>query len=396
MNRELASPTVPLTAWAEALLDDLKARGLERHLVPVGSDTSPLDFTNNDYLDLRTHRALQRAAGPDRDPYCGAGASRLLSGTHAIHLKAERALAELFGTEASLLFSSGYSANVSVLSALIGREDRVHSDALNHASLIDGIRLSGASVSIYPHLDMTTLEKNLAAQAPGTRRQWIVTDALFSMDGDFAPLVHMDNLARKYGAALYVDESHSAGILGDRGAGLCHLRGITPDVIMCGLGKAFGSLGGAVLAAGPIVRLLVHRARGFVYSTAVPPVLAEVAHEACSLVAGAKEQRNHLRRNIEYLNAQLTELGLANDTATKQLLPSPIFTVGTRGPRACTRAAQALREHGVTVAAIREPTVPPGGDRLRMSVRADHRRSDLDTLADALHTHQHLLFTASP
>jgi 8-amino-7-oxononanoate synthase len=352
-------------------LEALAARGLLREPPlpdrPPSSEspalppaTALVDLCSNDYL------------GYAREPWPvsnatigGAGASRLVSGNHAAHEDAEAILASWLSTEAALLFSSGYAANVGVLSALARPGDVIVSDALNHASIIDGCRLSGASVRVVPHCDAAAVDAALAGSPSGSRR-WVVTETYFSMDGDSPDLSALRSICDRRDAALIVDEAHALGVRGPRGAGLCADLGIRPDVIVGAAGKALG-LHGAYVAGSRSLRLwLWNRARSFVFSTGISPALAAAI--------GARARR-----------ASADDAGRARLGATAIHLREGLDALGVRGVRECRgpvipwlvgpadeamRLSVRLREHGIRVQAIRPPTVPAGTSRLRVTATA--------------------------
>jgi 8-amino-7-oxononanoate synthase len=361
----------------EAELARLEAAGLRRRLRALASaadaeavvdDRRVLLFCSNNYLGLATHPALCAAAAHAIERYgCGAGASRLIAGHTELHAAVEAKLAAFKGTEAALLFSSGYQANVGTITALVGRGDHVFSDALNHASIIDGCRLSRASVQVYPHRDVRALEALLAAAPPAGRRL-IVTDSVFSMDGDRAPLRALAGLAEQYHSWLMVDEAHATGVLGARGAGLAEADGVTSRIAahMGTLSKALGGMGAYVAGSRALIEVLVNRARSFVYTTGLAPSAVAAAGAALDVVAAEPERRSALARNAEQLRTGLRALGLdvRGDT---HIVPVVV------GDNARALAlAEALLARGVLVQAIRPPTVPEGAARLRVTPMATH------------------------
>jgi len=366
----------------------LDAAGLRRRLRPLSTasdaevasaDRRLLLLSSNNYLGLATHPAVCRAASMAIERYgCGTGSSRLIAGSTDLHVEVEQKLAAFKGTEAALLFASGYQANVGAITTLVGRGDHVYSDALNHASIIDGCRLSRATVHVYPHRDVRALEALLATTPPGGRRL-IVTDSVFSMDGDRAPLAELVALADAYHSHLMIDEAHATGVLGARGAGLADECGLVERIAvhMGTLGKALGSMGAYVAGSRTLVDLLVNRARSFVYTTGLAPAAVAAAGAALDVLAAEPARREALFENAEHLRAELTELGFAVDGDT-HILPVRI------GDNARAMAvADGLVARDVLVQAIRPPTVPPGTARLRVTPMATHSRAQLARAIEA-------------
>jgi 8-amino-7-oxononanoate synthase len=372
--------------WARQELSALEGKGLRRTLEPLSSPQGPvvriggrelLNFSSNDYLGLAADARVAAAfADGLRRWGTGAGASRLVVGDTDAHRRLERRLAEFEGTEAALLFNGGYPANLGMVQALVGRGDLVVSDALNHASLVDGCQLSRAEVVVVPHADVGAVARALAASAG--RRKLVITDAVFSMDGDAAPLGELASVCTRAGAALFVDEAHATGVLGARGAGLCELTGITPDVRMGTLGKALGVFGAYGAGSKELIDLFVNRARSVVFSTTLPPALCEAVLVAVDLLEHDPELRPRLWRNIRRFVDGLQRLGLS---ARAQSAIVPVV-LGTP-PRAMAAAAF-LRQRGILVKAIRPPTVPEGTSRLRFALSAAHTEAQVDRALEAL------------
>jgi 8-amino-7-oxononanoate synthase len=375
-------------------LRSLETQGLLRALEP---QTSPpgaeivlpsgerlVNFSSNDYLGLAAHPAVSEALGRAAAQWgSGASASRLVCGDFLPHRELENALARFEGGEAAVLFGSGYAANCGLLPAFAGREDVILSDALNHASLVDGCRLSRARVEVYPHSDAAALEEGLRrARASGARRILVATDTVFSMDGDLAPLRDIAGLCEREGAILAVDEAHATGVLGPRGAGLVAELGLGPyvDLRMGTLSKAAGVMGAFVVSSRACRDLLLNRARSLVFSTALPPAVAEAALVALGLLSGGEGEarRARLRRSIERFATGLRKLGLPASHGT------PIFPVVLGAPEKALRAAGRLREQGLYVKPIRPPTVPAGTSRLRIALSASHEDEHIDRLLAAL------------
>jgi len=380
--------------WFDDELRQLEERGLRRRLRTVESaqgrevviDGRPvINFSSNDYLGLAAHPALVEASQrASRDFGAGAGASRLIVGNLAAHDALEQTAARLCGAEAACLFNSGYHANVGTISALAGRGDVVVSDELNHASIIDGCRLSRAQVEVYRHGDVADAERRLAS-ASGARRRLLVTDSLFSMDGDRAPLVPLSELARRYDALLYVDEAHSMGTLGPGGRGVAAEAGVVPDVTVATLGKSFGSFGAFVLGTASLREFLVNRARSLVFTTGLPPSVLGASKAGLELVFGdeGERRRRQLQQNVARLAAIVGELHLGN-APQSQIWP---LLLGSES-RAMT-ASSALFEEGLLGQGIRPPTVPEGACRIRFTLTATHEPGDMDRLRNGLSALRH-------
>lgn len=384
--------TSSLAAALEAELDALRARDLERSLrcvrrlrgAEIELDGSPaIDFSSNDYLGLATDaRLIGAAQRAMRDHGVGAGASRLISGNNPEHGALERDLADFFGAQSALSFSTGYAANVGTITALMGRHDVIFSDALNHASLIDGCRLSNAAVYVYPHADVAALRRLLGAQRATGRRALIVTDGLFSMDGDLAPLPDLVSLARDFDAWTYVDDAHAAGVLGENGRGTPELLGVEGeiDVLVGTLGKAFGAAGAYVLGSPLLRQVLINRARSFVFSTGPLPAQASAARAAISIARAEPERRQRAAENARHLRAALRERRVANVAGgTVHIVPVEIGSAA-----ATIELGAKLAALGFLVGAVRPPTVPDGSSRLRISVTAAHTPELIDSFAVVL------------
>lgn len=338
-----------------------------------------LSFCSNNYLGLADHPALVAAASAStRIEGVGAAASRLITGTMDAHRDAEVAYAEFVGAESAALFSSGYAANVGTIQALAGPDDVIFSDALNHASLIDGCRLSRAKVYVYSHRDVDHLASLLQQHRAASRRALIITDSLFSMDGVTAPLRDLAALGRSFEAGLLVDEAHALGVFGPGGRGLAAAQGVEPDVVVGTLGKSFGVAGAFVAGSKELVSLIRNRARSFVYSTAPPPLLARAAIAALELVRDADEARQNLLSNAARLRAELTLLGFNVPSGESQILP----VLMGENDRTMRLSAELLAQ-GVFVQGIRPPTVREGTARLRLTPMATHRPEHIQRAIDA-------------
>jgi 8-amino-7-oxononanoate synthase len=289
------------------------------------------------------------------------------------HREAEAAFAGFLQTPSAALFASGYDANVGAIQALVGPGDAVFSDALNHASLIDGCRLSRAEVHVYAHRDVGHLESLLRLHRPRARRALIVTDSLFSMDGVVAPLRALATTAREFEAGLLVDEAHAIGVMGPRGRGLAAAQEVEPDALIATLGKSFGVAGAFVAGTEPLVALVRNRARSFVFSTAPPPMIARAATVALELVQGADEARRTLLGHARRLRAALRTLGYEAPEGESHIIP---VLIGSN--EATMQLSGRLLEQGVFVQGIRPPTVPPGTARLRVTPMATHTSEQID------------------
>jgi 8-amino-7-oxononanoate synthase len=373
-------------AWAQEELAEIGRRGLLRSLEPLASPQGPviclggqsfINFSSNDYLGLAADPRVIRAfvAGLERWGV-GAGASRLVVGDTEAHRRLEARLAAFEGTEAVLLLNGGYSGNLGLVPALVGRGDLVVSDALNHASLIDGCRLSRAEVAIVAHADPDAFARALGGT--GFRRKLVVTDAVFSMDGDQAPLPALAEVCARHGAALLVDEAHATGVFGARGSGLCEAAGVHPDVRMGTLGKALGGFGAYAATTRALVDLFVNRARSVVFSTTLPPALCEALVAAVDLLEHDAELRPRLWRNIHRFVGGLRRLDFRAEPRSA-IVP---LILGT--PERALRASAFLRERGVLVKAIRPPTVAEGTSRLRFALSAGHTEAQIDHALQAL------------
>jgi 8-amino-7-oxononanoate synthase len=368
-------------------LAEIRRSGLHRRMRLIEGPQGPrvlldgaevLLLCSNNYLGLADHPKVRNAAAEAAQRYgAGSGASRLISGSMTLHRRLEGRLAAFKGTEAALLFGSGYLANTGVVAAMAERGGVVFSDELNHASIIDGCRLSRAETFVYRHRDLEHLEYGL--NQAGARSRLIATDAVFSMDGDVAPLVELVELGRRYGARLLVDEAHGTGALGPGGRGALAAAGLggQPDVIVVGtLGKALGGYGAYVCATAETVDLLVNTARPFIFSTAPPPPSVGAALAALSLLAERPGLVEQLRRNAATLREALGANGLHRAGSRTQIVPVMVGDA-RRAMALCERAL----EGGVFAQAVRPPTVPEGSSRLRLTVMANHRAHELRAAA---------------
>jgi 8-amino-7-oxononanoate synthase len=334
-----------------------------------------LNFCSNNYLGLANHPALREAAKEAIDRYgCGSGASRLISGNMTLHEELESQIAGLKGTEAALVFNSGFQANTGVIPVLVGEGDVVLSDALNHASIIDGCRLSRAKIFVYRHCDMNELERGLK-NSPADSRKLIVTESLFSMDGDEAPLNDIVSLAEEHGAIVMVDEAHATGVYEPNGAGLVAKLGSGERILvqMGTLGKALGGFGAYVAGSKSLRELLINRCRSFIFTTSLPPAVMAMAIAAIDLIKKEPERRQALRDNFQRLRGGLESLGYSLGTSQSQILPLMIGDATQ-----CIKLSEDLLQRGVFAQGIRPPTVPPGTSRLRITLMATHTREHID------------------
>ena len=370
-------------------LDARESAAIRRHLRPISSGMAPrivvdgqsiLQFCSNDYLGITSHPEVTRAAEAALSRYgTGAGSARLVVGTSSPHSKLEQALAQLKQTEAALALSSGYHANTGVLPALTTSEDVIFSDALNHASIIDGCRLSHATTKIYRHNDIEHLATLLSTTSTA-RRRFIVTESVFAMDGDLAPLSALVSIAKKHDAQLVVDEAHATGIFGADGGGLVQeLELGTHIAVQIGtLSKAIGALGGYVAGSQTLIDTLINEARTFIYTTALPPAVAASATAAIQVIIQEPERRKQLWNHTTFLRNALGGAGYHINPGNSPIIPVMV------GDAAITLAlSNALFEHGVLVSAIRPPTVPAGTARLRVTPMATHTQTDLEEAVDA-------------
>ena len=371
-------------------LERLRAEGLYRDPSEsrvrdsVGDSDSPekppslIDVSSNDYLA----RARESVSRETFNSYAetvqafGSGASRLIHGSRHAHDNLERRLADWVRLPTALLFSSGYAANMGVLTALMRPSDVVISDALNHASIVDGCRLSRATIHVVPHLDLREMDRALA-DASAARCRWVVTETLFSMDGDVPDLSEIRTLCDRHRAGMILDEAHSLGVFGPEGSGLAASAAIQPDVLVGTLGKAVGVQGAFVAGSEVLRSWLWNRARPFVFSTAMSPLLCELIAGRVELVRSDDEARRRLLRHARRLTNALRESGVPvlRDPA------GPIVPIVLGKPEIAVRAARYLLERGVLVQAIRPPTVPPGSSRLRLSLSSALTDADLEKLA---------------
>jgi len=389
--------------WIDDRLEKLDAAHLRRQLVTRRAATEPttpssstpslatidiagqllVNFSSNDYLGLARDPRLAAAANRATEQFgWGAGASPLITGHSELHHDLERALAQFEQAESAVLFPTGFAANVGAITALAQPQTHIYSDAKNHASIIDGCRLSGATVHVYRHNDLDHLT-SLLKQSPvtGEQRSLIVTDTLFSMDGDLAPLPELTRLAETHGAMLLADEAHATGVLGTNGRGACEHSGVeSSSVIRVGtMSKALGSLGGFVLGPRKVIDWMVNRSRTLIYSTAAPPAICAAGLSALEIVRSEPDRRVALLERSAKLRSALIANGWDCGDSPTQIIP---IRIGD--PETTMAMSRALRDKGFLVPGIRPPSVPEGESLLRISLSYDHKPSQLEALVAAI------------
>lgn len=340
-----------------------------------------LSFCSNDYLGLANHPEVVAAFHKGLDQYgAGSGAAHLVCGHSRPHHELEEALADFTGRPRALLFSTGYMANLGVLSALTGRGDTIFEDRSNHASLLDGARLSDARLLRYRHADADDLESKLSGKQSG--EQLIATDGVFSMDGDIAPLGQLAGVAKQYHAWFMVDDAHGLGVLGPGGRGSVAAAGLDVEqvpILMGTLGKAFGTFGAFVAGSEELIETLVQQARTYIYTTALPPAVATATLAALKLVSEEHWRRERLAELVKRFRNGAQQLGFELSESSTPIQP---LIIGDAA--AAMRASDALREQGILITAIRPPTVPEGSARLRITFSANHQDEHVDRLLDAM------------
>ncbi len=383
--------SVPWSTALAATLADKQTAGRYRrvrlrsgeqgvHIVLDGK--AMLSFCSNDYLGLAAHPDIKKAFVAAVDKVgVGSGAAHLLSGHHTYHQQLEEALADFMGQQAVLLYSSGYQANVGVIDGLMSRGDAILQDKLNHASLLDGGRLSDASQWRYQHADMAALKRRLL-QATMHERRLIVSDGVFSMDGDIAPLNELTALASDHQAALMVDDAHGFGIIGEHGRGSVEHWNIASDrlpIVMATFGKAMGTAGAFVAADRDVIDTLIQQSRTFVYTTAQPASIAAATLASLRLVQTESWRRERLQALIQQFRHGAIELGLRLLASTTAIQP---LVIGD--DQQALAIGQALEAKGILVGVVRPPTVPEGSARLRITLSVDHTEQEIQQLLDAL------------
>lgn len=366
-------------------LNALKDRTLLREYRTIENAQGPfvqitgktyLSFCSNNYLGLANHPKIKQAAIAAINQYgWGAGASRLVSGNMTLHQELERKIAEFKDAEAALLFPTGYMANVGAVCALVAKGDIIIGDKLNHASIIDGCRQSGAAFRVYPHNNINHLEK-LLQRSSIFRRRLVVTESVFSMDGDTAPLPEIVEIAKRYDSIIMIDDAHAMGVFGRHGKGMIEHYGLEGkiDVIMGSLSKAIGSIGGFIAGSKHLIDFLKNKARSFIYTTALPPAVCAASLAGLALLQDDTSLIDKLWKNINYLKSQLSKF--ANNIAVE----SPVVPIIIGSAENALHLSTKLYQNGILIPAIRPPTVLAGTSRLRISLMADHSESDIDRL----------------
>lgn len=380
-----------LSALAEQTLQEIRAGGTYRHMRVLDGLQAPrmqvegrevLLFAGSNYLDLAAHpEVVEAAARAARELGCSAGGSRLINGNLSLHEAFEAELADFLGCESALIFATGYMANVGVIPALVRAGDCVVSDALSHASVVDGCRLSQARVRVFPHADLDAAEKCLREAAESDGRVLLAADGVYSMDGDVAPLPELVALARRFGAMMLLDDAHGTGTLGRNGRGSAEWLGVDEgiDVQLGTLGKALGSFGAFVAGSACLRELLVNTARSFIFSCALAPPQVAAARAALSLVVREPWRRQRLQANAARLRARLADYGI--DTAPSSTHIVPVIV----GDNATAMAlCEGLLERGFYAQGIRHPSVPRGSARLRITPMATHGEAEIDALVENL------------
>ncbi len=375
-------------SYFENSLKELKEKNLYRFLRPFSLPNLPVfslhgkrvvNLSSNNYLNLAGSRLLKELLKKGIELYgAGSGASRLICGTFEVHMEAEKSLSDFKMKEKALIFGSGYLANISLLSSLGDEKTDIFSDQLNHASIVDGCRMARGSVHIYRHRDVNHLEDLLKRSR---KKRLIVTDGVFSMDGDVAPIKELVELSKLYDALLIVDDAHGTGVLGKEGRGstFSFEEGKEVHIVMGTLGKAFGLFGAFVATSEEVWKFLINRARPFIYTTAVPPSIAYAAKELVPHIMKMDKERKELHRKAEFVRKEIKNIGLSTLDSRTQIIP---VIIGDEGKT--MKLSKFLFERGYLAHGIRPPTVPEGSSRIRISISAGHSMEDLKGFLSAL------------
>jgi glycine C-acetyltransferase len=386
----------PQLAYLTAVLDELRAKGTYFHLRVLDDQQAPvchydgkevINLASNNYLGLANHPRLIQAAMEATSRYgVGSGAVRTIAGTMRLHMELEERIARFKNVEACVVFQSGFAANAGTVSAILGKEDFILSDELNHASIIDGARLSRATIKVFRHKDMDHCEELLKELAGQPGRKLVITDGVFSMDGDIGPVDKLAALAEKYGAIMMVDDAHASGVLGRNGRGSVDhfaLHGKV-DVQVGTLSKAIGALGGYVCGSKDLIDYLYHRARPFLFSTSHPPSVAATCIAAFDLLEKEPERILRLWSNTRYFQGELKRIGFNIGGINTPATETPITPIIVGEGRKAMEFSRALFDDGVMATGIAFPTVPEGKARIRLILTSEHTRAQLDQALDRL------------
>lgn len=387
--------TDPLS-YLGATLDDLKQKGTHFKLRVLESEQAPestfdgkrvINIASNNYLGLTTHPKLRAAALNAIEKYgVGSGAVRTVCGTMQIHMELEQQIARFKNVEACVVFQSGFTANAGTVSAILGKEDFIISDELNHASIIDGARLSRAKILVFHHKDIAHAEEQLASVKNQPGRKLIITDGVFSMDGDIGPLPQLCDLAEKYGAIMMVDDAHASGVLGRNGRGTVdhfHVHGRV-DVQVGTLSKAIGALGGYVCGSRQLIDFLYHRARPFLFSTSHPPSVAATCIAAFQVLEEEPERIERLWDNTRFFKKELGSLGFNIGGQNTPASETPITPIIVGDGKLTMEFSRELFKEGILATGIAFPTVPEGKARIRTIMSATHTREELEKALEVL------------
>ena len=386
----------PQLAHLSAQLDDLRARGTYFRLRVLDDEQAPvchydgrevINLASNNYLGLCNHPKLREAAIAATEKYgVGSGAVRTIAGTMRIHMELEEKIAAFKGVEACVVFQSGFAANAGTVSSILGKEDFILSDELNHASIIDGARLSRAKIKVFRHKDVAHAEELLKEIQNEPGRKLVITDGVFSMDGDIGPVKQLCDLCDKYGAIMMVDDAHASGVLGRNGRGSVDHFGCTQrvDVQVGTLSKAIGALGGYVCGSRDLIDYLYHRARPFLFSTSHPPSVAATCIAAFDLLESEPERIERLWNNTRYFQEQLKTAGFDIGGKTTPASETPITPILIGDGRKTMEFSRALFEQGLMATGIAFPTVPEGKARIRCIMTSEHTRGQIDRALETL------------
>lgn len=376
--------------WIKEELKQIHDKQLFRLLTELETGQSPevtisgksyILLGSNSYLGLSVDPKVVESARLALEKYgTGSGGSRLVSGSFDLHRQLEEKIAEFKNTESAILFSSGYLANIGTISALVGSDDIIYSDELNHASIIDGARLSRSTVRIYKHLDLDHLHDLLEADKEKKCRKLIVTDTVFSMDGDLVPLSKLVELAERYGCILMIDEAHATGVLGKRGSGATEHFGVEDrvPVVMGTLSKAIGSLGGYIAGSNELIDFIRNRVRSYIFDTSLPPASLAASIAAIDIIENEPERRDHLWNMVNKFKTGIVDTGLHILPSHSAIIP---VLIGDAEP--ALNFAKMLRENGVFTPAVRPPSVPHGMCRIRVTIMAKHTEDHVETALKA-------------